>query len=111
MATKYSEEQMKLIKDAQEHASFLLKNTKEFNKVFEEIFKKFDVNRDGSIGMSEYMAFLKCLFAASKKNLDLNFVMRNFERADKDKDGNIDKEEFKKELKKRLQEFSDKKVY
>lgn len=110
MATKTSQEQMKLIKDAQDHASFLLKNTTEFNKVFEEIFKKFDNNRDGSIGMSEYMAFLKCIFSASGKNLDLNIVMRNFDHADKDKDGNIDKEEFKKELRKRLQEFANKRV-
>ena len=37
--------------------------------------------------------------------MDLPVVMLYFDRADKDGDGYIDKNEFKKELKKRLNEF------
>ena len=39
------------------------------------------------------------------KKVNLSRMMLNFDRADKDKDGSIDKAEFKKEVKKRLKEF------
>ena len=41
------------------------------------------------------------------KKINLSRMMLNFDRADKDKSGSIDKEEFKKELRKRLKEFVD----
>ena len=37
-------------------------------------------------------------------------IIMNFERSDKDKNGQIDKEEFKKEFKKRVKEFIEIKV-
>jgi len=50
------------------------------------------------------------LSSAGKKTPDLSVAMLNFERADKNNDGKISKEEFKKEVRKRLQEFVMRKV-
>ena len=69
-------------------------------------FPKFDRNRDGTIGMAEYVEFINAMFTASgKQQMNLPNAMLNFDRADKDGDGSISKAEFKKELKKRLNEF------
>ena len=104
MSSKNLEEELKVIGEAQENASKLLKDEKAFNESFEKIFKLFDANKDGSIGAGEYAEFFQLMVANGKK-MNLSRMMINFERADKDKDGSIDKEEFKKELKKRLKEF------
>ena len=42
------------------------------------------------------------LSQAGKSTASLFVAMLNFDRADKDKDGNIDKHEFKKEVKKKI---------
>ena len=91
------------IKEAQERASNLLKDNKAFNDAFDKIFKAFDKNKDGTIGAGEYAEFFKLMVGGKK--LNLSRMMLNFDRADKDKDGSIDKEEFRKEVKKRLKEF------
>ena len=105
--SKFSAEQIKLVKEMQENAKSLLKDTNAFDKTFEEIFPKFDRNRDGTIGMAEYVEFINAMFTASgKQPMNLPNAMLNFDRADKDGDGSISKAEFKKELKKRLNEFT-----
>ena len=111
MTTIFSPDQVKVIKEAQGEAEKLLKDTKAFDKKFDEIFEKFDKNKDGSIGLSEYVQFLNIMLAsAGKAKADLSVAMLNFDRADKNKDGDIDKKEFKKEVQKRLQEFVRRKV-
>ena len=104
--SKLTPDQLKAIKEAQDNANILLRDSSSFDKAFEELFPKFDKNKDKTIGMGEYLEFINgMLSAAGKKKMDLPVVMLNFDRADKDGDGYIDKEEFKKELKKRLNEF------
>ena len=89
----------------------LLKDKKAFEAKFDEIFAKFDKNKDGNIGLAEYVQFFNSLLAsAKKKTADLSVVMLNFDRADKNKDGEISREEFKKEVIKRLNEFIARKV-
>ena len=111
MTTIFSEEQVKVIKEAQAEAEKLLKDSKAFDAKYEEIFTKFDKNKDGMIGLSEYVQFLNIMLAsAGKAKADLSVAMLNFDRADKDKNGDIDKKEFKKEVYKRLQEFVRRKV-
>ena len=111
MTTIFSPDQVKIIKEAQQEAEKLLENNDAFDKRFEEIFKKFDQNKDGSIGLSEYVQFLNIMLSqAGKSTASLSVAMLNFDRADKDKDGNIDKHEFKKEVKKKLTEFVRRKV-
>ena len=105
MSSKRLDEELMVIKEAQEKASTLLKDGKAFNETFEKIFKTFDANKDGTIGASEYAEFFQLMLGGKK--LNLSRMMLNFDRADKDKDGSIDKDEFKKEVKKRLKEFVD----
>ena len=105
MSSKKLDEELTVIKEAQDKASSLLKDEKAFNETFEKVFKTFDANKDGTIGAGEYAEFFRLMLGGKKLNLQR--MMMNFDRADKDKDGSIDKDEFKKELKKRLKEFVD----
>ena len=109
--SSFTADQVKVIKEAQQEAEKLLKDNKAFEQKFEEIFKKFDKNFDKNIGLAEYIQFLNTMLSsAGKKTADLSVAMLNFERADKNTDGKISKEEFKKEVRKRLQEFVMRKV-
>ena len=111
MTSTYTDDQVNLMKEVQEEANKLLKDKKAFNAKFDEIFAKFDKNKDGNIGLAEYVQFFNSLLvSAKKKTADLSVVMLNFDRADKNKDGEISKEEFKKEVIKRLNEFIVRKV-
>ncbi len=104
--THYSNDYIEIIKKAQDKADILLKNNAEFDKVFEEIYKNYDENHDGTIGVEEYYEFLKdMLNAAGKKEYSLSVAMLKFDNADKDGNGNIDKEEFKREVRKKLKDF------
>ena len=107
----FTPDQIKVIKEAQQEADKLLNDKKAFEAKFDEIFKKFDKNKDGNIGLAEYLQFFNTMLSsAGKKTADLPVAMLNFERADKNNDGEISKEEFKKEVQKRLQEFVRRKV-
>ena len=103
MTSKKLDEELQVIKEAQEKASVLLKDKKAFDETFDKIFQTFDANKDGSIGAGEYAQFFQLMVGGKK--LNFSRILLNFDRADKDKDGNIDKEEFKKEVLKRLKEF------
>ena len=105
MSSKNLDEELRVLGEAKEKAQILLKDEKAFNETFEKIFKTFDANKDGSIGAGEYAEFFQLMLGGKKINLSR--MMLNFDRADSDKDGSIDKKEFKKEVKKRLKEFVD----
>ena len=93
-------------KEAKERAKILLENKELFNKAFEEIFKKYDRNGDNTISLTEYLDFLdEMLKAAGRTNYSLEVKSLNFDRADKDGDGVIEKEEFRKEFLKRIKEI------
>ena len=96
-----------LLTEARIEADKLLKNSAEFDRIFEEIFVKFDKNKDKKITMEEYANFLNAMLLSSgKKKYDLSVAMLKFDRADKDSDGNMSKEEFKREVLKKLREFA-----
>ena len=94
------------LEEAKVRAKRLLDNETLFNKHFEETFKKYDANGDGSIGLAEYVDFLGDILTTSgRKNYKLSVASLKFEHADVDRDGQIEKDEFRKELKRRLKEI------
>ena len=105
MSSKNLDEELRVLGEAKDKAATLLKDEKAFNETFEKILKTFDANKDGTIGAGEYAEFFQLMLGGKK--LNLSRMMLNFDRADSDKDGSIDKKEFKKEVKKRLKEFVD----
>ena len=107
MSLKLNASQLNDVKNAQNEARRILGDKKAFNDAFEKTFSKYDKNRDGRINMREYIQFLKDILNQSgRKNYDLPVAMLNYEGADIDNDGNIDKAEFKKEFSKRMREFA-----
>ena len=104
---KLNEQQKKEMKEEQEHAKTMLSNEKEFNRVFEETFDEYDKNKDGVIDFIEYNEFLQNFLARmGRKCYNIANMEMQWERADKDKNGEITKEEFKKEFTKRMKEFA-----
>ena len=91
---------------AQADAKKLLQDTELFNKRFEELFAKYDKNKDGLIGFEEYRAFIsEMLISMGRTKVQSSLLLTYFQRADNDSSGQIEKEEFRKEFKKRLREF------
>lgn len=87
-----------------EAAKKLLADEAKFDKVFERIFKKCDKNFDKQIDDSEYFNFLNQMLGDfGLPSLNFEEVLSEFKKADKNKDGSITKDEFKKELKTRLE--------
>ena len=106
MSHKLTPEQLEKAKEAQKEAKELLNNKEEFDKAFDEAFDAYDKNKDGQIDVLEYMTFLQDMLSkAGRKTYDFPNTLMNFERADKDRSGNIDRAEFKKEFCKKLKEF------
>ena len=106
MSKKLTGEQLENAKKAQEEAKQLLGDKKAFEDAFEQVFKEYDDNKDGQIDTLEYMTFRQnMLTKAGRKAYNFPNILMNFERADKDRSGNIDKVEYKKEFTKRLREF------
>ena len=106
MSKNLSAEDRKSINLAQEDAKKLLRDPAAFNAKFEELFNKFDKNKDGTIGFAEYQSFItEMLISMGRTKIQSNLIFTYFERADHDSSGQIEKEEFKKEFKKRLREF------
>ena len=101
-----SEEERKHILAAQADAKKLLQDPVQFDKRFEELFNKYDKNKDGNIGFNEYQNFItEMLISMGRTKVQVQLIYTYFERADKDNSGEIEREEFKKEFKKRLREF------
>ena len=105
--SKLSEERKKEIQEDKEHAKQLLKDQVAFDKAFEESFNHYDKNKDGIIDFIEYNELLQNFLARmGRKCYNIANMEMQWERADKDKNGEITKEEFKKEFTKRMKEFA-----
>ena len=106
MSKNLTEEQRRNILDIQKDAKALLGDPKKFNEKFETLFAKYDKNRDGTIEFNEYQEFMReMLIGMGRTKVQPTLIYSYFERADSDKSGQIEKEEFRKEVKKRLREF------
>ena len=106
MSNNYTEEEKKQLQAAQADAHKLLQDPASFNKRFEELFTKYDKNKDGQIGFDEYRAFIsEMLLSMGRTKVQSKLLLTYFQRADNDNSGEIEKEEFRKEFKKRLREF------
>ena len=106
MSKSLTDEQKRHILDIQKDAKELLRDPKRFNEKFETLFSKYDKNRDGTIEFNEYQEFMKeFLISMGRTKIQPTLIYTYFERADSDQSGQIEKEEFKKEIKKRLREF------
>ena len=106
MSKNLTDEQRKHILDFQKEAKDLLRDPKKFTERFDTLFSKYDKNRDGTIEFNEYQEFMKeFLISMGRTKIQPTLIYSYFERADSDQSGQIEKEEFKKEVKKRLREF------
>ena len=93
--------------EVKEAAKKLLADDKKFEQVFERTFKKCDKNFDKKIDDFEYFNFLNQMVQDfGLKPLVFDEVMQEFKKADVNKDGAINKEEFKTELKKKLEFYA-----
>jgi Ca2+-binding EF-hand superfamily protein len=92
---------------AKEEAKRLLNEKKAFDKAYDEFVAKYDTNKDGNIDLAEYLPFLQDMLSQmGRKQFNFKTSAYNFEKADKDSNGQISKEEFKKEFHKRLRDFA-----
>ena len=106
MSKKVSDEERKHLLLAQADAKKLLQDPVALDKKFEELYSKYDKNHDGNIAFNEYQNFITdMLLSMGRTKVQVQLIYTYFERADKDNSGEIDKDEFKKEFKKRLREF------
>ena len=93
--------------EVKEAAKKLLADKKKFDEVFEKTFKKLDKNFDKKIDDFEYFNFLNQMVKDfGLKPLDFKQVNEEFKKADENKDGKIGKDEFKVELRKKLESFA-----
>ena len=93
--------------EVREAAKKLLADEKKFDQVFERTFKKCDKNFDKKIDDFEYFNFLNQMVKDfGLKPLDFGQVKEEFKKADENKDGSISKDEFKIELKKKLEFYA-----
>ena len=90
--SKLSEERKKEIQEDKEHAQHLLKDQAAFDKAFEESFNFYDKNKDGIIDFVEYNEFLQNFLARmGRKCYNIANMTMQWERADKDKNGELQK--------------------
>ena len=88
-------------------AKELLADEQKFDIVFEIVFKKCDKNFDKKIDDFEYFNFINQMVQAfGNKSLDFSQVRNEFKKADENKDGKISKDEFKTELRRKLELYS-----
>ena len=93
--------------EVKEAAKKLLADDKKFDQVFEKIFKKCDKNFDKKIDDFEYFNFLNQMVQDfGLKPLPFDEVTKEFKKADENKDGSISKDEFKKELRKKIEFYA-----
>ena len=93
--------------EVREAAKKLLADEKKFDQVFERTFKRCDKNFDKKIDDFEYFNFLNQMVKDfGLKPLDFGQVKEEFKKADENKDGSISKDEFKVELKKKLELYA-----
>ena len=85
-------------------AKDLLNNPSLINKSFDETFKKYDKNKDGTIDTKEFYSFLNDVYKTCgfEFGISPNKAKGLYKVADIDKNGKIDKQEFKREFKRAL---------
>ena len=90
--------------EVKEAAKALLADDEKFDKTFERVFRRLDKNHDKKIDDFEYFNFLNQMLSDfGLKPLNLDAVRAEFKKADENKDGKMNKDEFKGELKKKLE--------
>ena len=93
--------------EVKEAVKKLLEDPKKFDQTFERIFKKSDKNFDKKIDDFEYFNLVNQMVKDfGLKPLDFGQVKEEFKKADENKDGSISKDEFKVELRKKLESFA-----
>ncbi len=93
--------------EVKEAAKLLLADDKKFDSAFEKAFKKLDKNFDKKLDDFEYFNFLNQMVQDfGLKPLDFNKVKEEFKKADENRDGKISKDEFKVDLRKKLESFA-----
>ena len=93
--------------EVKEAAKKLLADDKKFDQIFERTFKKCDKNFDKKIDDFEYFNFLNQMVQDfGLKPLEFDEVKNEFQKADVNNDGSINKDEFKAELKKKLEFYA-----
>ena len=93
--------------EVKEAAKKLLADEEKFDQIFEKTFKKIDKNFDKKIDDFEYFNFLNQMVQDfGLKPLDFGEIRKEFKNADENKDGTLSKDEFKAELKKKLEKFA-----
>ena len=99
MPKDLSKDDRQNILQAQADAKKLLQDPELFNKRFEELFAKYDKNKDGIIGFEEYQQFItEMLISMGRTKVQSKLIFTYFERADNDNSGIIEKEEFNEEM-------------
>ena len=85
-------------------AKDLLNKPSLINKSFDETFKKYDKNQDGTIDTEEFYSFLDDVYKTCgfESGISQNYAEQLFKVGDLDKNGKIEKQEFKREFKKAL---------
>ena len=93
--------------EVKEAAKQILADEKKFDQVFERTFKRCDKNFDKKLDDFEYFNFLNQMVQDfGLKPLTFDEVTKEFQKADKNKDGKICKDEFKVEFKKKLEFYA-----
>ena len=86
MSHNYTDEEKSHLKAAQADAQKLLQDPASFNKRFEELFSKYDKNKDGLIGFEEYPAFIsEMLISMGRTKVQSSLLLTYFQRADNDR--------------------------
>jgi len=95
-----------IMKEAISKVNRMKKEPKLFDQYAVRFFNYYDNNRKGYLSIMEYMKFLRCLYIAvtNQPTIDDDAIAKNFGLADTNKNRKIDIEEFKEELKKRLED-------
>ena len=85
-------------------AQNILNNKDLYEKSFEDTFTKYDINKDGTINLEEYSSFLEDIFKAAgcPEGTGNLFAPEMFYFKDLNKNGKLEKEEFKREFKSAL---------
>ena len=82
----------------------LLNDPRLMDKSFDETFKKYDKNKDGTINIEEFYSFINDVYKASgiESGISKDYAEQMFNVRDFDKNSKLERVEFKKEFKNAL---------
>ena len=82
----------------------LLNDPRLMDKSFDETFKKYDKNKDGTINIEEFYSFINDVYKTSgiESGLSKDYAEQMFNVRDFDKNSKLERVEFKKEFKNAL---------